>query len=62
VKNKPNRPLSRLINHFNKDAPPLRYTTFDNISLFSESTPAAIAFRRSYSQAFASRSETLRYV
>jgi hypothetical protein len=22
VKNKPNRPLSRLINHFNKDAPP----------------------------------------
>ena len=32
VKNKPNRPLNRLINHFNKDAPPLRYTTFDNIS------------------------------
>jgi hypothetical protein len=25
----------RLINHFNKDAPPLRYTTFDNISLRS---------------------------
>jgi hypothetical protein len=51
VKNKPNRPLNRLINHFNKDAPTsdtqhltisherdVRYAMRDHVDLFCRDT------------------------